>query len=240
ATIGANVPATKATVYFSAKCPSGTTSLTFNLQVSGGSVVGYPVIGTVTSSCTPSYATYAAPVDFTTYGTGHLIFGGGANTYQVAWIAIRPYMADFNGYQPAPIASPAFTGTPTAPTAAPGTNTTQLATTAFVQAAVSSGTGITLNNWVAPGTKSSSGFAFPANFTKMFSFDIGYNLSATKITYRIQTADNSTNTYDLGIYNSSGTLACHLGATAGTAFAPSANLFTATLATACMLTPGKY
>lgn len=36
----------------------------------------------------------------------------------------------------APLASPAFTGTPTAPTAAPGTNTTQLATTAFVQAAV--------------------------------------------------------------------------------------------------------
>lgn len=33
-------------------------------------------------------------------------------------------------------ASPAFTGVPTAPTAAPGTNTTQLATTAFVQAAI--------------------------------------------------------------------------------------------------------
>lgn len=33
----------------------------------------------------------------------------------------------------APLASPAFTGTPTAPTAAPGTNTTQLATTAFTQ-----------------------------------------------------------------------------------------------------------
>jgi hypothetical protein len=32
----------------------------------------------------------------------------------------------------APLASPALTGTPTAPTAAPGTNTTQLATTAFV------------------------------------------------------------------------------------------------------------
>ena len=31
--------------------------------------------------------------------------------------------------------SPAFTGTPTAPTAAPGTNTTQIATTAFVTAA---------------------------------------------------------------------------------------------------------
>lgn len=36
----------------------------------------------------------------------------------------------------APIASPALTGTPTAPTAAAGTNTTQLATTAFVKKAV--------------------------------------------------------------------------------------------------------
>ena len=35
----------------------------------------------------------------------------------------------------APIASPALTGTPTAPTATAGTNTTQIATTAFVQAA---------------------------------------------------------------------------------------------------------
>jgi hypothetical protein len=35
----------------------------------------------------------------------------------------------------APLASPAFTGTPTAPTAATGTNTTQIATTAFVQSA---------------------------------------------------------------------------------------------------------
>jgi len=40
----------------------------------------------------------------------------------------------------APLASPAFTGTPTAPTATPGTiSTTQIATTAFVQAALGSG-----------------------------------------------------------------------------------------------------
>ena len=37
----------------------------------------------------------------------------------------------------APLASPALTGTPTAPTAAAGTNTTQIATTAFVHNAVS-------------------------------------------------------------------------------------------------------
>lgn len=36
----------------------------------------------------------------------------------------------------APLASPAFTGTPTAPTAVGGTNTTQIASTAFVQAAI--------------------------------------------------------------------------------------------------------
>lgn len=41
----------------------------------------------------------------------------------------------------APLASPAFTDTPTAPTAAPGTNTTQVATTAFVTAAVAAGGG---------------------------------------------------------------------------------------------------
>jgi hypothetical protein len=36
----------------------------------------------------------------------------------------------------APLASPALTGTPTAPTASGGTNTTQIATTAFVKVAV--------------------------------------------------------------------------------------------------------
>lgn len=40
------------------------------------------------------------------------------------------------GFTPANLVSPAFTGMPTAPTAATPTNTTQLATTAFVQAVV--------------------------------------------------------------------------------------------------------
>lgn len=37
----------------------------------------------------------------------------------------------------APIESPSLTGTPTAPTAAQGTNNTQIATTAYVRAAIS-------------------------------------------------------------------------------------------------------
>lgn len=45
-----------------------------------------------------------------------------------------------NNINAAGLASPALTGTPTAPTAAKGTNTTQIATTAFVQTAVSEAT----------------------------------------------------------------------------------------------------
>lgn len=44
----------------------------------------------------------------------------------------------------APLASPTFTGTPAAPTAAPGTNTTQLATTAFVTAAVAASSSLSI------------------------------------------------------------------------------------------------
>jgi hypothetical protein len=46
----------------------------------------------------------------------------------------------FNGK--ADLASPAFTGTPTAPTATAGTNTTQIATTAFVQNTISGGASV--------------------------------------------------------------------------------------------------
>ncbi len=46
----------------------------------------------------------------------------------------------------APLNSPAITGVPTAPTAASGTNTTQLATTAFVQSALSNIVPIIISN----------------------------------------------------------------------------------------------
>jgi hypothetical protein len=52
----------------------------------------------------------------------------------------------------APLNSPAFTGVPTAPTATAGTNTTQLATTAFVSTAVS-GAG---NDWKLTGNAGTS------------------------------------------------------------------------------------
>jgi len=57
------------------------------------------------------------------------------------------------GYIPANVIGPSFTGVPTAPTATLGTNTTQLATTAFVQAAVvASTTGVSSFKSYAGGT----------------------------------------------------------------------------------------
>lgn len=53
--------------------------------------------------------------------------------------------SDLSSY--APKASPTFTGTPKAPTAAAGTNTTQIATTAFVQNAVSSIDGVFIGTY---------------------------------------------------------------------------------------------
>ena len=65
-----------------------------------------------------------------TLGTGTL----SANVTSVAGRtgAVTLAVADVSGA--APLASPALTGTPTAPTAATATNTTQIATTAFVKA----------------------------------------------------------------------------------------------------------
>lgn len=60
----------------------------------------------------------------------------------------------------APLASPTFTGTPAAPTATAGTNTTQLATTAFVSGAIATavaGNSATSSKWATARTISLTG-----------------------------------------------------------------------------------
>ncbi|WP_434243179.1 gp53-like domain-containing protein [Enterobacter roggenkampii] len=52
------------------------------------------------------------------------------NSVLTGWMDLLAFLGG------APIASPTFTGTPAAPTPAAGTNTTQIATTAFVKAAI--------------------------------------------------------------------------------------------------------
>ena len=67
----------------------------------------------------------------------------------------------------AALASPTFTGTPKAPTAAAGTNTTQIATTAFVQSAVSSATPAAHNHAPSEITSGTFGARVNANADAM-------------------------------------------------------------------------
>lgn len=78
-------------------------------------------------------------------GTGTPIIDGSA-TVGTSLLYARQDHVHPTDTSRAATASPAFTGTPTAPTATVGTNTTQLATTAFVQTQVSSSLGGTLSN----------------------------------------------------------------------------------------------
>lgn len=65
----------------------------------------------------------------------------------------------------ADLASPTFSGTPTAPTATAGTNTTQLATTAFVQAVAGATTGTSTDT--SSGSTSYDYSSLPAGITKI-------------------------------------------------------------------------
>ncbi len=67
----------------------------------------------------------------------------GMSSYLTTATAASTYFTIASAANKADLASPTFTGVPAAPTASPGTNTTQLATTAFVTAAVSASTGAT-------------------------------------------------------------------------------------------------
>ncbi len=46
-----------------------------------------------------------------------------------------------------------------------------------------------------------------------------FPLTTTQVTYDVSTADNTSNTYDIGVLNSSGNVVAHIGSTAGTTFA---------------------
>ncbi|CAN5662242.1 hypothetical protein BH11BAC5_BH11BAC5_24090 [soil metagenome] len=78
----------------------------------------------------------------------------------------------------APLASPTLTGTPAAPTATAGTNTTQIATTAFVTSAVSGGTSTSFSGSLAGEVSGTQSATVVGNGAVIGKFLTGYNSGA--------------------------------------------------------------
>jgi hypothetical protein len=126
---GGQVPATKVIVYVSAKCPV-VTSYTLQAQANTTNVASASL------NCTTAYTTQSLVADYSTYsGNAFKFYISTSGEVDVAWVAARPYQADYNGFQPAPTNNASFTGTTT--TAALDA-TTVTATGAMSGASVSS------------------------------------------------------------------------------------------------------
>ena len=110
-------------------------------------------------------------------GNGNIsaaVAGTDYSTFDGAFSSLTSKPTTISGYgitDAVPLASPAFTGTPTAPTASSGTNTTQLATTAFVQSAVTGSSGIALTDLSVTTNTANAGGALSYNdATGVFTF----------------------------------------------------------------------
>ena len=144
----------------------------------------------------------------------------------------------------APLTSPAFTGTPTATTAAAHDNSTKIATTAYVD-------GTYTSSWTPMGNAFSAssgvGFNTTTSHANLFGVILRTPVYTCNVTVYVVTADNSANTYDVGIYQgtSGGTdnLLVHTGAVAGSAYATAngTNISLPWSGSACvLLAPGRY
>jgi hypothetical protein len=89
------IPAANVTVYFSAKCPSLTT---YTLNVKAGSTT----VASVALPCSTTYTTQAVGVNLSSYaGTAFTFTLTSSGEVDFSWMAVRPFQADYNGYQPA-------------------------------------------------------------------------------------------------------------------------------------------
>jgi hypothetical protein len=129
-------------------------------------IVGVNPDNTLTGEWEVGVGTYSAANQLTRTTVQYSSNGGAAVNFsagtKLVWLDINA--TSIIGL--APLASPAFTGVPTGPTAAPGTNTTQLATTAYVVAGFAklSGANFTgeLGVMVAAGTDAAISVGIPS------------------------------------------------------------------------------
>jgi hypothetical protein len=169
----------------------------------------------------------------------------------------------------APLASPAFTGTPTAPTPSTSDNSTKVATTAYVQAqGYATGSGMTAGNYPkATGSGSiadsgvnagpysipwitvyrgggSSTFSTSSNVVKLWGVVLTWPVTTTQVTYNVSTADTNTSgscNYDIGIADTSGNIKVHIGSTANQTFGSSgAHTISWSGGGSTTFQPGKY
>ena len=93
-----------------------------------------------------------------------------------------------------------------------------------------------------PSASGTVSFLTSANVAKLYGvlYSSATPLTTTQVTYNVQTADNTANNYDIGLYNSSGTLVAHLGSTAGTSFAASTGWKILSWSAAATIKQGKY
>ena len=93
-----------------------------------------------------------------------------------------------------------------------------------------------------PSAAGSVSFLTTANVAKLYGvvYSNATPLVTTQVTYNVQTADNTANSYDIGLYSSAGGLLAHIGSTAGTIFAPTTGWKTLSWTSASTIRQGKY
>lgn len=110
-----------------------------DLSAAGGALLASPAFTGTPTAPTPAPGSNATTIATTAFVANALsAIGTGVLSFNSRTGAVTLSSADLIAAGGALLASPAFTGTPTAPTPAPGSNSTTLATTAFVAAAISS------------------------------------------------------------------------------------------------------
>jgi hypothetical protein len=114
-----------------------------DITTAGGALLASPIFTGTPSGPTATPGTSSTQFATTAFVQAQLA-AGIVSSFNTRTGAVTLTLADVTGVGGAPIAAPAFTGTPTAATATAGTSTTQIATTAFVANAVAAiGTGVT-------------------------------------------------------------------------------------------------
>jgi hypothetical protein len=105
----------------------------------GGAPLSSPALSGTPSAPTAAPGTNTTQIATTAFVMAALTGGAGVASFNTRTGAVTLVAADITAAGGAVLSSPAFTGSPTGPTAAVGNSSTQLATTAFVQAALAAG-----------------------------------------------------------------------------------------------------